>query len=84
MYPVLLDESGDVGRAYGARTTPHMFVIDAQGRIAYQGAIDSIRSVNSADIERAENYVRAAVEALLAGQPVATTDTRPYGCSVKY
>ena len=82
--PVLLDESGDVGRAYGARTTPHMYVIDTEGRIAYQGAIDSIRSVNPDDIERADNYVQAAVAALLAGEEVETTDTRPYGCTVKY
>ncbi|MFU8781137.1 MAG: thioredoxin family protein [Kiritimatiellia bacterium] len=82
--PVLLDESGDVGRAYSARTTPHMFVIDAEGKVVYQGAIDSIRSTNSDDIERAENYVQAAVTAVLAGQAVETTDTRAYGCSVKY
>lgn len=82
--PVLLDESGDVGRAFGARTTPHMFVINAEGNVAYQGAIDSIRSVNPADIERADNYVRLAVEALLAGNEVETTDTQPYGCTVKY
>jgi peroxiredoxin len=82
--PVLLDEDGTVGRAYGARTTPHMFVIHADGTIVYQGAIDSIRSTNAADIEKADNYVRAAVVALLAGEPVETTDTRPYGCSIKY
>lgn len=82
--PVLLDESGDVGRAYGALVTPHMYVIDTEGRIAYQGAIDSIRSVNSDDIDRADQYVRLAVEALLAGNEVAITDTRPYGCTVKY
>ncbi len=82
--PVLLDESGDVGRAFGARVTPHMYVIDTEGRIAYQGAIDSIRSVNPDDIERADNYVKAAVEALLAGEEVEITDTTPYGCTVKY
>lgn len=82
--PVLLDESGDVGRAYSARTTPHMFVIDAAGKVAYQGAIDSIRSVDSGDIERADNYVKAAVTALLAGEAVEVTDTTAYGCSVKY
>ena len=82
--PVLLDESGDVGRAYGARTTPHMYVIDTEGRIAYQGAIDSIRSVNPDDIERADNYVQDAVAALLAGEDVEVTDTTAYGCTVKY
>ena len=82
--PVLLDESGDVGRAYGARVTPHMYVIDTEGRIAYQGAIDSIRSVSPDDIEKAENYVKAAVHALLAGEDVENTDTTPYGCTVKY
>lgn len=82
--PVLLDEDGTVGGAYNARTTPHMFVIDVEGKVAYQGAIDSKRSVNSDDIEGADNYVKAAVEALLAGEPVAVTDTTAYGCSVKY
>ena len=82
--PVLLEESGDVGRAYSARTTPHMYVIDAEGKLVYQGAIDSIRSVNADDIERADNYVKAAVAAVLAGESVEVTDTRAYGCSVKY
>ncbi len=82
--PVLLDESGDVGRTYGARVTPHMYVIDSEGRIAYQGAIDSIRSVNPDDIEKADNYVKAAVHALLAGEDVENTHTTPYGCTVKY
>lgn len=82
--PVLLDESGDVGRAFGALVTPHMYVIDTEGNVAYQGAIDSIRSVNPDDIEEAENYVQSAVEALLAGEDIEHTDTRPYGCTVKY
>lgn len=81
---VLLDESGTVGRAYGARTTPQMVVIDAEGKIRYNGAIDSIRSTNSADIERADNYVRAAVASVKAGEEVAIPRTQPYGCSVKY
>ena len=80
----LLDPTGRVGRMYDARTTPHMYVIDAEGKLVYQGAIDSIRSSKPADIERAENYVSAALDAVLAGRAVATTDTRPYGCSVKY
>ncbi|HEX9621384.1 MAG TPA: redoxin family protein [Polyangiaceae bacterium] len=85
-HPVLLDESGDVGRRYGARTTPHMYVIDASGVLVYQGAID-----NSPDAEgesptdgRLVNYVDAALAALDAGRPVAAPNTEPYGCSVKY
>lgn len=80
---VLIDEDGTVARAYGARTTPHMFVIDAEGNIAYQGAIDSIRSTNPEDIPRARNHVREAVASLLAGEPVEVPRTQPYGCSVK-
>lgn len=83
-HAVLLDGDGTVGRAYGARTTPHMFVIDAEGNLAYQGAIDSKRSTNAADIPDAQNYVRDAVAALIAGEPVAVPQTQPYGCSVKY
>lgn len=81
---VLLDEDGKVGRLYGARTTPHMFVIDANGILVYQGAIDSIRSTDSDDIPKAKNYVREALADLAAGRPVATPQTQPYGCSVKY
>jgi len=81
---VLIDESGKVGRAYGARVTPHMYVIDGDGMIAYNGAIDSIRSTSQADIDRAENYVVAAVEAVLAGKPVETKTSVPYGCGIKY
>ncbi len=82
--PVLLDESGDVGRAYGAQTTPHMYVINPEGYIVYQGAIDSIRSTSADDIEKADNYVRAAIKAVLAGEEVEVAKTRAYGCSVKY
>jgi alkyl hydroperoxide reductase subunit AhpC len=81
---VLLDEDGTVGRLYGAKTTPHMFVIDKEGRIAYQGAIDSKRSTDPDDIPKSENYVRAALDDLAAGRPVAKPQTPPYGCSVKY
>lgn len=80
----LQDHDGRVGHLYGAKTTPHLFVIDAEGRIAYQGAIDSIRSADPADIARATCYVTAALEALKAGRPVEPTSTEPYGCSVKY
>lgn len=80
----LYDEPGDVGRLYGARVTPHMYVINPDGVLIYQGAIDSVRSTSSDDIERAENYVVAALEAAMAGEEVATPVTTPYGCSVKY
>lgn len=80
----LLDPNGTVGRQFEARTTPHMFVIDPMGVVVYQGAIDSIRSANAGDVARAENYVKSALDAVLENRAVATTDTRPYGCSVKY
>ena len=79
-YPVLLDPSGQVGHAYGARTTPHMFVIDVDGRIAYMGAIDD----DPRDTGASVNYVDAALTALENGQRPDPASTRPYGCSVKY
>ena len=81
---VLLDPDGVVGRAYGARTTPHMYVIDRDGKLAYMGAIDSLPTANPADVGRAQNYVRLALADVAAGKPVATPVTRPYGCTVKY
>jgi peroxiredoxin len=85
-HPILLDEDGKVGKAYGASNTPHLFVIDKQGRLVYRGAID-----NSPDGEggspqggRLINYVDAALEDVAAGRPVKTPETKPYGCSVKY
>lgn len=80
----LLDPEGKVGRLYGAKTTPHFFVINPKGEIVYQGAIDSISSTDQADIAKAENYVDQALSAALAGKPIATAQTVPYGCSVKY
>jgi peroxiredoxin len=80
-FPVLLDEDGAVGKAYGALTTPHMFVIAQDGTVAYAGAIDDDRA---GDRPGEVNYVAAAVGAVLAGEDVATKETRPYGCSVKY
>lgn len=80
----LMDEEGTTGRAYGARTTPHMYIVDAKGRLAYVGGIDSIPSANPADIAKATNHVKQAVADLVAGRPVATAVTRPYGCSIKY
>lgn len=81
---VLIDTEGTVGRAYGARTTPHMYVIDREGKLAYMGAIDSMPTANPADVGRAQNYVRLALADVAAGKPVATPVTRPYGCTVKY
>ncbi|MGD1982636.1 MAG: thioredoxin family protein [Chromatiaceae bacterium] len=81
---VLLDESGDIGRAYKARTTPHMYVIDAEGRLAYMGGIDNIPSANPADIDEATQFVPAALAQVMAGKAADPSVTRPYGCSVKY
>jgi peroxiredoxin len=81
---VLLDAEGKVGKEYGAKTTPHMFVIDPQGKLIYEGAIDSIPSPDKSDIQKATNYVKAAVEEGMAGKPVTTATSKPYGCSVKY
>lgn len=80
----LLDPSGDTGRAYGAKTTPHLFVIDGEGVLRYNGAIDSIPSTDPADIPKATQYVTQALAELAAGKPVSVPSTQPYGCSVKY
>lgn len=80
----LRDSDGKVGKLYGAKTTPHIFVITADGKLAYNGAIDSINSADPADIAKAENYVTAALAAVKAGKSVTTSSTQPYGCSVKY
>jgi hypothetical protein len=81
---MLMDEEGRVGRAYGARTTPHMFIVDPQGRLIYAGGIDNIPSARTSDIARATNYVNAALGEALAGKPLSAAQTPPYGCSVKY
>jgi len=80
----LIDATSATGRDYGAKTTPHMFVVDPAGRIIYAGAIDDKRSANPADAKTANNYVRAALTQALAGKPVTVASTTPYGCSVKY
>jgi peroxiredoxin len=80
----LLDADGAIGRAYGARTTPHMFVIAPDGTLAYAGGIDSIPSANPADIAKAEPLARLAITQVAAGKPVGTPTSKPYGCSVKY
>jgi len=81
---VLLDQDGTVGRLYGAKTTPHMFLIDDKGTLVYAGAIDDKPSTDKADVEGAKSYVRAAFDEAKAGKPVTTATTAPYGCSVKY
>lgn len=85
-HPVLVDERGEVGHAYGATNTPHMFVVDPQGVLVYAGAID-----NSPDAEgesptggKLVNYVETALDELAAGRPITTKETKAYGCSVKY
>lgn len=81
---VILDESGNIGRLYGAKTTPHMYIIDADGKLAYMGGIDSIASSDPADIEKATQYVPLALAQMMKGEPIVASVTRPYGCSVKY
>lgn len=81
---VLLDPEGTVGRMYGATNTPHMYVIDRPGLLVYAGAIDDRPTSSRSDVQGAHNYVRAALQAVAAGQPVKTPVTRAYGCTVKY
>lgn len=82
--PFLLDSSGAMGKAYGAKTTPHMYVINPAGEVVYAGAIDDNDSANPAVIADSQNYVVAALDSALAGKEITTAATRPYGCSVKY
>ncbi len=81
---LLLDSNGAIGRSYGAKTTPQLFVINPEGKLIYEGAIDSIASANPSDIPKATNYVKAALDEAMAGKPVATATSKPYGCGVKY
>jgi hypothetical protein len=78
------DQTGMVGHLYGARNTPHIFIINRDGTLVYAGGIDSIASAKPEDIAQATNYVNVAMADLKAGRPVAMSNTRPYGCSVKY
>ena len=80
----LMDESGATGKAYGAKTTPHMYIIDGQGTLVYAGGIDDKRSTNVADVKTARNYVAAALDELKAGKNVSVSTSTPYGCSIKY
>ena len=81
---LLLDPDGKAGRAYGSKNTPNMVIINPEGKVAYEGAIDSKASPNPADIPSSTNYVKAALDQSLAGKPITTPQTKPYGCSVKY
>jgi len=81
---VLLDPKGDTGRLYGAKTTPHMYIVSPEGTLLYQGAIDNISSADQDDIPRASNYVAGALDSVLAGGEVPVASTKSYGCSVKY
>lgn len=81
---VILDSEGRIGRAYAAKTTPHMFIIDATGKLVYMGGIDSMTSTNPDDIPGATQYVRVALQEMAAGKSISTAVTKPYGCSVKY
>ena len=81
---VLMDEEGTVGKSYGARTTPHMYIVNPQGNLIYAGGIDSIPSARVDDIKTATNYVRQGVNEALAGKPLTAAVTQPYGCSIKY
>jgi peroxiredoxin len=80
----LLDADGTIGRLYQAKTTPHMFVIDPNGKLIYQGAIDDKATTDQADVKTARNYLNDALNSAMAGKPVPVATTRPYGCSVKY
>ena len=80
----LLDEDGSMGQAYGAKTTPHMYIIDADGQLRYNGAIDTIPTAKVEDLENAQNYVSAALSQVADGGDVVIPISRPYGCSIKY
>jgi peroxiredoxin len=80
----LMDTDGKVGKAYGAKTTPHMYIIDPQGKLIYAGAIDSKPTAKTDDIKDATNYVKLALTEAQSGKPVSTPVTQAYGCSVKY
>ena len=80
----VMDNDGKIGRAYGARTTPHMYVVDPAGKLVYAGAIDNKPTANAADIKTATNYVNQTIGEVLAGKAVSQPTTRAYGCSIKY
>jgi hypothetical protein len=80
----LMDEDGKIGKSYGARTTPHMYIVDGKGMLVYAGGIDSIPSASASDIPKATNYVKVSLSEIAGGKAVSNNVTRPYGCSVKY
>jgi peroxiredoxin len=80
----LMDDDGKIGHAYGARTTPHMYVIDPQGKLVYAGAIDSKATARKEDVKGATNYVATALDEAMAGKPITKATSEPYGCSIKY
>ena len=80
----LMDADGKLGRAYGARTTPHLYIIDPKGTLVYAGGIDNKPTANPADVATATNHIKVALGEALAGKPITQASTRPYGCSVKY
>jgi hypothetical protein len=84
MTAILMDPEGEVGRSYGARVTPHMYVINPDGELIYRGGIDNRPTTDTADIEGAKNYVRLALDQAMNGEEVATKRAEPYGCTVKY
>jgi peroxiredoxin len=84
MSAYLIDADGKVGRAYGAKTTPHMYVIDPTGKLVYAGGIDDKPSTDQADVKSAKNFVRAALDEAMAGKAVTVASSQPYGCAVKY
>ena len=81
---VLMDTNGEIGRAFGAKVTPHMYVIDPNGTLVYAGAIDDKRSANPADVKTASNYVATALTEAKSGKPVSKANSNAYGCSIKY
>jgi len=81
---ILLDPTGKVGHEYHATNTPHMFVLDPQGKLIYEGAIDSKASYDPEEIKSSTNYVKTALNEAMAGKPISTAETKAYGCSIKY
>ena len=84
MTAILMDSSGEVGRTYGAKVTPHMYVINPEGTLIYKGGIDDKPTTDVADVEGATNYVRAALDQAMNGEDVEVKRAQPYGCTVKY
>ena len=81
---LLLDPDGKVGKLYGAKASPHMYIINPEGKLLYAGAIDSIPSADKADIAKATNYVQTGLDEAMAGKPLTTSSTKAYGCGIKY